>query len=33
MADGPPPPNAIAEVTGDVRYTGGHLAKHGLDSG
>jgi CYTH domain-containing protein len=33
MADGPPPPNAIAEVTGDVRYTGGHLATHGLDSG
>lgn len=29
----PPPDGAVAEVTGDVHFTGGHLAQHGLDSG
>lgn len=33
MAAATAPVGAVKEVTGDVRYTGGHLAEHGLDSG
>jgi CYTH domain-containing protein len=33
MAAATAPEGAVREVTGDIGYTGGHLAQHGLDSG